>query len=554
MAHWRARILLSLILIPMAIVPAWAQKDELTIGLPQFPSTFHPSIDSMAAKSYIHGMTRRLLTVYDKDWKLVCMLCTELPTLENGKAVLETTPDGKKGIAITFTIRPDAYWGDGKPVTAKDAQFTWEVGRHPRSGVTAIELYRRMIGFEIKDERTFVLHFDKVGFDYNALNSFDIIPEHLERAVFDRPDEYRTRTLYDQDPTNPGLSNGPYRISEVARGSHVVLDRNPHWKGPAPVFRRVIVKVVENTTALEANLLSGGVDMIAGEIGLSLDQALAFEKRHGSKWQVLYKPGLIYEHIDLNLANPILGDRKVRQALLFALDRDGLNKQLFGGKQSSAVTDVNPLNWYFTDQVPLYPFDPTKAASLLDEAGWKPGPNGIRRNAKGETLSFELMTTAGNRSRELVQQVLQSQWKKVGIDVRIRNEPARVFFGETVTKRKFSAMALFAWLSSPESVPRTTLHSDNIPSEANGWGGQNYTGFSNARLDSLIEEIEVELDKAKRATLWKQIQEIYATELPALPLFYRTDAFILPKWLKGVEPTGHQYPTTLWIERWSTAK
>ena len=126
----------------------------------------------------------------------------------------------------------------------------------------------------------------------------------------------------------------------------------------------------------------------------------------------------------------------------------------------------------------------------------------MRHNAAGEPLSLELMSTAGNRTRELVEQVLQSQWQRLGIDVRIRNEPARVFFGETVAKRKFGAMAMFAWISSPENVPRSTLHSEEIPTEANGWAGQNSTGYKNPEMDELIDAIEIELDREKRRAMW----------------------------------------------------
>ena len=177
----------------------------------------------------------------------------------------------------------------------------------------------------------------------------------------------------------------------------------------------------------------------------------------------------------------------------------------------------------------------------------------MRYNAKGEKLSLELMTTAGNRSRELVEQVLQSQWRQAGVDIRIRNQPARVFFGETVTKRQFSAMAMFAWISAPESVPRTTLDSDSIPTEANNWSGQNYTGFKNKEVDGLIEAIETELDREKRRAMWHRLQQIYAEDLPAIPLYFRAEPYILPKWLTGVRPTGHQGTTTLWIERWGVA-
>src|SRR5690606_21117519 len=131
---------------------------------------------------------------------------------------------------------------------------------------------------------------------------------------------------------------------------------------------------------------------------------------------------------------------------------------------------------------------------------------GFRHNAKGERLTLELMTTAGNRSRELVEQVAQSQWRALGIDVRIRNEPARVFFGQTMTQRKFGALAMYAWISSPENVPRTTLHSKEIPTAENGWSGQNYPGFRNAEMDALIDKVEVELDREKRRAMWHRIQ------------------------------------------------
>ncbi len=178
---------------------------------------------------------------------------------------------------------------------------------------------------------------------------------------------------------------------------------------------------------------------------------------------------------------------------------------------------------------------------------------GVRVNAAGRRLSLELMTTAGNRSRELVEQVLQSHWREVGIDVRIRNEPARVFFGETVQKRRFTGLAMFAWLSSPENVPRAILHSEEIPTADNNYSGQNFIGFANPEADELLEEIEVELDRDRRRRLWHRLQEIYMEELPVLPLYFRADAFILPRPLKGIEPTGHQYPTTLWVENWRWA-
>ncbi len=378
---WRLRSLTISAAICL-LLSGWAaagQRAALTIGITQFPATLNPNIDVMAAKSYVLGMAMRPFTVYDADWKLVCLLCTELPSIENGRAVPVELQDGRKGIDLTYTIRSDATWGDGVPVTTADVLFTYEVGRNRQSAVSNAELYRRITGIDVKDDKTFTMHLDKLTFDYAAINDFVVLPAHIERPAFADPAQYRVQTRYATDPTNPGLYNGPYRISEVATGSHLVLEPNPHWAGPPAPFRRITVRTIENTAALEANLLSGTIDMVAGELGLSLDEALAFDKRHGGAFQIIYKPGLVFEHVDLNLDLPALSDRRVRQALLWGLDREAISRSLFGGRQPVADSFVNPLDRGFSADTPRYRHDPKRAAALLDEAGWT---DAIRRAAR----------------------------------------------------------------------------------------------------------------------------------------------------------------------------
>ena len=527
-----------------------ADHHSLTIGITQFPATLNPNIDVMAAKSYVLGMSLRPFTVYDADWRLKCLLCTELPSITNGLAVPVDLGDGKKGVDLTYTIRSDARWADGAPVTTADVQFTYEVGRNQQSGVSNAELYRRIRSIDVKDDKTFTLHVDKLTFDYAAIQDFMLLPAHIEQDAFADPAQYRLRTHYNTEPTKPGLYNGPYRVSEFVAGSHILLEPNPHWVGSPARFRSIAIRTIENTAALEANLLSGTIDMIAGELGLPLDEGLAFAKRHADAFQILYKPGLVYEHIDFNLAQPALADRRVREALMLGLDREAISKQLFDQQQPVAASFVNPLDLGYTEAVPRYRYDPVRAEGLLEAAGWSKAGDGVRRNAQGQRLSFALMTTAGNRSRELVEQVLQSQWRHIGVDIRIKNEPARVLFGDTLPHRRFD-MAMYAWISSPENVPRSILRSSEIPSEANGFVGQNATGFANPEMDRLIDALEIELDSEKRKALWAETQQLYATELPSLPLYFRSDVFILPKWLSGVRPTGNQSPTTLWVTDWA---
>ena len=529
------------------------RRDTLSIGITQFPSTFNPMIDPMLAKSYILAMVRRPFVAFDQKWKLVCFLCETLPTVENGGAEVVTFEDGKlkgkKGIRITWRIRQGAKWGDGTPVTVKDVIFAWKIGRHPESGVANREPFIRTIDIKAIDDRTFVQTLDKLRFDYNQLVP-DPMPVHLELANFKNPKQYKRRTAYDRDPTNPGLYFGPYRISEIVSGSHVVLVPNKTWWGRKPYFNRIVVRVISNTAALEANMRAGGIDYAAGELGLSPDQAAGLRLRVGDRYTYQFKAGLIYEHIDFNLDNPILKDRRVRRALAYGMDRKLMSEKLFRGLQPVANTNISPLDQISSKDVKIYPFDPKKAGALLDAAGWKRRADGWRYNAKGEKLTLSLMTTAGNRVRELVSEILQAYWRRIGVDIRLKAQPARIYFGRTVRQRKFPAMAMYAWISAPEAIPRSTLHSKSIPTAKNNWAGQNYPGFHNAEMDGLIEKLEVTLALKDRLPIWRRIQQLYAEELPVLPLYFRANAFVVPRWLKGIRPTGHLNSSTLWVEEW----
>jgi peptide/nickel transport system substrate-binding protein len=94
------------------------------------------------------------------------------------------------------------------------------------------------------------------------------------------------------------------------------------------------------------------------------------------------------------------------------------------------------------------------------------------------------------------------------------------------------------------------LHSETIPTEVNGWSGQNYAGFRNPEMDKVLDDVEIICEPKANQALWNRLQTIYSNELPVLPLYFRATPFILPKWLKGIRPTGHQYSTTLWVEDW----
>lgn len=455
--------------------PSYANptNEELKIGISQEFENLNPMIMTMSATSYIYAMVGRTLTTLDADLKWVPQLAKEIPSIEKGTAKIQDIK-GQKKIIVEWEIIEAAKWGDGTPVTCKDFAFSRKVALSPNVSIGEKETYTKVekIEWSPKTPKKCTFTYDKARWDFYDMGRFFPLPSHIEEPIFNKhsskKEGYEKNSLYVKSPTTAGLFNGPYKISEVKLGDHISLVPNPQWSGTPPKIKKVIIKLIPNTGTLEANLRSGQIDMI-GTLGLlAMDQALNLEKKVKSEnlnFQVVFTPSITYEHIDLNLDNPILKDNRVRQALVYAINREELVNALFEGKQQVAEHLIFPKDpWYTNDPqvIKVYRYSRREAQKLLDEAGWIPGADGIRVK-NGQRLTLTLMTTAGNKSRELVQVYLQEQWKQAGIEVNIKNEPARVYFSETTKKRKFQAMAMYAWVSSPEKNPKANLSSKNIP-------------------------------------------------------------------------------------------
>lgn len=553
--------LMSFVIFVSGLQASWAgSNEELRIAVSQEFDTLNLIIQSTAVATLATRMTNRSLNNLDADWKWVNQLAVDTPTLENGKAKI-VEKNGKKQVVAQWEIKENAKWGDGNPVTCADFAFAIKVARSPMVSVAEKEVWTQIekVDFDTKQPKKCTFTYEKAKWDFNRLPQTLPLPKHLEEPIFEKygkeKEGYEKNSLYTKNPTHPGLFNGPYVYSEVKLGDHITLTPNPYFYGETPKIKKIIIKIISNTGTMEANLVSNTIDMIS-PLGLAFDQALTFEKKVKAQnlpFVVNYMPSIVYEHIDLNLNNPILKDVKVRKALLHAINREDLVKSLFENRQPVALHAVTPRDpWYTADPkyVTTYRYSKREAQKLLEEAGWKVGKDGYRYK-DGKKLSLPLMTTAGNKTRETVQVYLQEQWKQVGIEVPIKNEIARTFFSETTRKRKYEAMALFAWVSSPENNPKATYHSSNISTEKNGWSGQNYTGWINPKVDQAVDALDVEFNAKKRLDLIWEITKHYTAEVPVLPLYYRTDIAVTPIGLKNFRLTGHQFPETNEVEKWT---
>ncbi|UTW46415.1 peptide ABC transporter substrate-binding protein [bacterium SCSIO 12696] len=520
-----------------------ADKKHFRIGISQYPTSVHRSFFRQTVAKYALNFTLRQPVYFDNQGQLQCNSCISVPTLENGQARVVNRENGERGIAVTFRIKPDARWGDGTPVTADDFKLYWEIGRHPDTGANRSSWFKSIEKFEVIDDRAFTLYYKNAAYGYNNISDLFPINSKLERPIFESdPGNYRNNTLYKTEPTNVALWSGPYVLKSLTTGKEFILARNPHWQGKRPQFDEIALKVIENTSMMEANLLSGAVDMIG--FGLQADQGISFEKRHSRNYQVVYAENVIVEYMDVNLDNRILADVRVRRALLHALNRDQANQLLFDGKQPPAI-GIRP-GENFERQ---YQFDPERAIALLNEAGWTTLKKGIRHNSKGEPLQLEIATASGNKTRELLQQWMQGQFKQVGIDLRIRNQTARVFFGETRKKRLFTGLSLQSGSVYPYWTYRNIFHSSAIPTPENNYSGYNRGGYKSAEMDRLIEVQEAALLETEFRQAELAIEELINEDLPSYLMFWKPRVTVIPRNLKGFR-TPRFIGTSYWAEEW----
>ena len=526
------------LLLAASPAPAQPARDSLSIGMVEFPADMHPFITNQLVRSYVHGFARRVVTRFDINNTLICDLCTEVPSLANGRVARE----GDHGLAVRFTLRPGLTWGDGVALTSHDIALGFDIERqfNPEPG---------LVGVEEVDPTTYIVHFDTPRYDFDRLSP-DPIPAHLEEASFRAakdPLEYGRQSLYNRAPTTPGLWNGPYLVAGFTPGDQARFTPNPFWSGRKPYFRSITTRVIENTAALQANLLSGDIDTAWG---LTFDQSLALEKDHGDRFSLTFLPSLSTTLLVPNLANPALADRRVRQAILLGIYRKTLVEKLFAGRQPVADGILSPAEPSRNPAIQRYPFNPTRARALLAEAGYLPGADKYLHGPGGERLSIDLASSSGVRLVELVEQVLQSQLKAIGIELVLRNEPPRMLLGETVRQRRFQGLVMFSWLPGPDSIPHSRFHSSRIPSAANSFGGGNYAGYSNPEMDRLLTDALAELDPARRQTQWNRIQALVADDLPVLPLYHPAAVFLQPRWLTGMLPPQSLTLPSLAAEDW----
>ncbi len=525
-----------------------AGPNTVVIYTQQEPSCLQPMPD--ACQMFVGTMVAvnflRDGVLYDQNWKYFSDMMEKLPSLKDGD--WKVLPNNK--MEVTWKIKRGNTWHDGKPVTAQDWIWAWRVNLHPDFPTAGRDVAQRVESITAPNPYTLVVKWkSKYAFANHSVAGSSILPKHITERMFRaNPGKFEQAAWGNGVPT---VGNGPYVLKEWQKGSSITLEAYPKWTGEKPTVQRIVFRFISDTNTIIANVLSGAADA-TDETAIPFVQGLELEtrlQREGRRDFVMEaKPGLVWEHIDLNNDNVHLKDKRVRQALIYAINREELVQQLFQGKQAVSHSWLPEKHYGYNKNVKKYGFDQARARALLAEAGYTPGSDGIMQKG-GQKLSLTFMTTAGNRTREQVQQVLQAQWRQVGVEVRISNQPARVYFGDTLPNRQYE-MAMYAWVFGPESDCEGLYTGDTIPGPGGTGEGQNYPAYKNEEVTRICHAVPAELDDARRTQMLQRMQEIWVEDLPVIPLYLRSDYVGHKPGLQQFLPTGAGMPITWNSPRW----
>lgn len=494
-----------------------AYGDAIVVGSIGDASNLLPILATDSASHEIAGLVFSGLVRYDKNLNLMGELAESW----------EISPDG---LTITFHLRKGVTWQDGKPFTAEDVLFTYQTIIDPRTPTAYASDF-----LEVREARVLDLHTFQVVYKQPfapALGSWTtgILPRHL---------------LKDQDITKSPLTRhpigtGPYRFVEWKTGEKIELVFNPDYFRGRPYIDRYIYRIIPDQATMFLELLSGGVDFM-GLTPMQYSRQSEAEKFRGMFNRYRYLQ-FSYSYLGFNLQSERFADRRIRQAISYAINKQEIIDGVLFGLGEEATGPYRPDAWYYNPKVRQYPFDPGKARELFADAGYRDRDGDGILDRDGEPFEFTLMTNQGNLTRSRTAELIQRRLKEIGVSVKIRIVEWSAFINEFIDKRRFEAVIL-GWNTGPDPDQFDIWHSSKTEEKE-----LNFIHFSHPEVDRFLEEGRHTFDLKERKSAYFRIQEILAEEQPYVFLYYPYSLPAIHKRFHGIEPApaGISYN----FERW----
>jgi peptide/nickel transport system substrate-binding protein len=449
----------------------------------------------------------------------------------------EISPDGK---TVTFHLRDDVLWHDGAAITSRDVAYTVDKVRDPATQARSwVSQFANVASVDTPDDHTVVVHYAKAYGDTLEPWRVPLVPEHVASK--------------DADFLNGAFSKhpigcGPFRFASYDKGQRVVLDAFDRYWGGRPAIDRLVFKIVSSERTAYESLLLGQLDQLAVTPDLWRDSLTAPAAARLARFVYF---GFRAWKIDWNQNEsvPFFHDKRVRRALLYALDREQFVDAVAAGLARPGISSYPPESPWADPSITAIPFDPEESARLLDEAGWRRPPSGGLRQREGRPFTFTLLFTAG--SQELSDRIaawMQQSLAEVGVGMKIEKVGAEAFRQRRKSQDFQAAMGTLAFDATPDRF-------DLYHSTARD-GGFNFGGFSDPETDRLLEEGRTTFDPAARKALYDRLQHRLDDLQPVAFLFQFAQPVLRDPNLLGVVPSVvgfYQFAPGPRAWHWSTA-
>jgi peptide/nickel transport system substrate-binding protein len=479
--------------------------DSLVEGTIGEASTLIPILASDASSHAVAGQVYNGLVKYDKNLNIIGDLA-------------ESFDISTDGLIITFHLRRGVKWHDGAPFTARDVLYTFRVTVDPKTPTAYAEDFKQVKTISAADDYTVRVTYGEPFAPALASWGMNILPAHL---------------LEGQDITKSPLARkpvgtGPYRFKEWISGQKIVLDANSEYFEGRPYIDRYIYRIIPDSSTMYMELKAGAIDLMSlTPVQYSRQTANSLFASRFNKYRY---PSSGYLYMGYNLRHPLFGDKRIRQAMTAAINKDELIQGVLFGMGQKSYGPIVPGRWAYNPNVKDIAYNPKHAVKLLAEAGWREKNSDGILVKDGKPFKFTILTNQGNQQRLMSAQIIQQRLRQVGVDVKIRIVEWATFLKEFIDKGNFEVVML-AWNISQDPDMYDIWHSSkNKPGELN------FIGYKNTEVDRLLIEGRNTFDIEKRKQAYFRIQEILADEQPYTFLYVPDALPVVSARIRGVEP------------------
>jgi len=513
--RWQTVIAVSAVALILWLV-GYAAFNTTTVVVPDYGGTY---IEGVAGNPrYINPL---LSTYNDVDRDLTALVFNGLTIADEHGQIMPDLADtwdvSPDGLSYTFHLRKDVRWQDGAPFTADDVLFTIDLLRAPDfPGQPEVAKLWRTVQVERSDPYTVRFVLSEPFAPFLSYTTIGLLPAHLLRDV-------PAKLLPDHPFNLHPVGTGPFKVSEVTSEYALLLANADFYQG-RPYLDKIKFIFYPDYASVVTAYRRGEIHAIGRVPPEYVSQV--FKQDHLKLYSApLAGYGLVF----LNLERPVFKEKAVRQALLWAIDRQKIIEQILVGQAIVAHGPILPSSWAYEAHTVQYVYDPDKARALLDAAGWRDDDGDGVREKGGLELQFTLLTNEDETRREVINE-LAREWAQIGVRAVPQTAGVAGIVRDFLAPRNYDAL-FYEWERLPtDPDPYPQWHATQTPGV-----GQNFTGYNNEEANLILEEARRTFDPQRRAALYRDFQRVLAEDVPAVPLYHPVYTYAVDERVHGVQ-------------------